>query len=384
MPTDDLNAPPATAGPPLRICMYSHQFLPRVGGLEQVGLTLATAWAAAGHAVTVVTAVPAPPGDADYDRQFPFPVVRLAAGVAAGPVWSRVLADTDLLVSSGMSMTHWAAWVRRRVPIVFLHHLYLGIPPWVFPGSRRLQWQRWARLAGRRWVLRRAAGNVFISRFIRDQVTGGDARIRGVVIYNPVDPAFRPLAGVPRANDVAFFGRMVDEKGVAHLLDALAECDRRGHRFTLDLYGEGTDLPRFRATADQLGFGADRVRWHPFARGEPLVAAMNAAGVVVVPSTWYEPLGIVAIEAMACGKCVIGSARGGLGEVLDGVCPTYPNGDTPALADRLVAVLTDPAARAAYEAAAVRRAADFHLDAIAARYVDYFRAVLADRRGTRG
>ncbi len=358
--------------PPLRICLLSYQFLPRVGGLEQVSMTLAAAWVAAGHAVTVVTATPAPTGEAGYDRRFPFPVVRLGRGAAGRRAWGPILDATDVVVSNGVSLTYWPAWVRRRVPVVFIHPLYLGVAPWTHPGPVAVQLRRWGRLAVRRWVLRRSAGNVFVSRFIREQV--GVAN--GVVIYNPVDPAFGPRAGVPPAGDVAFFGRMVGEKGVDHLLGAIAECGDRGHRFTLDLYGEGPDLPAFRATAERLGLGADRVRWHGFLRGEPLVAAMNAAGVVVVPSTWHEPMGIVAVEAMACGKCVIGSAGGGLGEVLDGVCPTYPNGDTAALADRLVAVLGDPAVRAGHERAGLARSGDFRPARVADRYVEYLRAVL--------
>lgn len=367
---------PATdGGRRLRVCLFSYQFFPRVGGLEQVGLSLAGGWVAAGHRVVVVTVTGPPDGQSAevYDRQFPFPVVRLSPAAAGRRAFAALLAGGgfDLVLSSGMSMTFWTVWRRARVPVVYLHHLYLGVPPWAFPASLPVQLRRWGRLAARRWVLRRAAGNVFISRFIREVVGVRD----GVVIYNPIDPAFRPLPDVPRAVDVAFFGRMVGEKGVAHLLESIRSCNDRGHRFTLDLYGEGADLPEFRATAERLGLGG-QVRWHGFQRGEPLVAAMNAAGVVVVPSTWAEPMGIVAVEAMACGRCVIGSASGGLGEVLEGVCPTYPNGDTAALADRLIGVLTDPVARAAHERAALARSRDFRLDAVAGRYVEYFRAVL--------
>jgi glycosyltransferase involved in cell wall biosynthesis len=87
-------------------------------------------------------------------------------------------------------------------------------------------------------------------------------------------------------------------------------------------------------------------------------------------------MGIVAIEAMACGRCVIGSAGGGLGEVLEGVCPTFPNGDATALADRLVTVLTDPAARASHERAARRRSGDFSLPRVSGQYVEYLTDIL--------
>ena len=373
---------PVAADPPLRICLFSHNFFPRVGGLEQAGLSLATAWAAEGHAVTVVTVIAPPDGQsaAEYDRQFPFPVVRLeratTRGRAGWAAWGPILRRADVLVSNGMSMTYYTAWRRHGVPVVYLHQLFLGVDPWDLPGPPSVQLRRWGRLVARRWVLRRAAGNVFISRFIRRRV----GVTNGVVIYNPVDPQFAPTPDAPPAGDVGFFGRMVEEKGVGHLLAAVRACRDRGHRFTLDLYGEGPYLGQFQALAVELGLGPDQVRWHGFARGRPLVAAMNAAGVVVVPSVWEEPMGIVAVEAMACGRCVVGSAGGGLGEVLDGVCPTYPNGDTAALADRLISVLGDPAARGGYERAALARSAAFELGGIARQYVDYFRAVLR-RRG---
>ena len=97
--------PDADPLPPLRICLFSYQFLPRVGGLEQVAMTLATAWAADGHAVTLVTATPA--DAADYDRQFPFPVVRLPLGAAGRRAFAAVLPGVDVVVSNGVSLTYW-------------------------------------------------------------------------------------------------------------------------------------------------------------------------------------------------------------------------------------------------------------------------------------
>jgi len=187
------------------------------------------------------------------------------------------------------------------------------------------------------------------------------------------------LPDVPIAADFGFFGRMVQEKGVSDLLDALHLCRTRGHPFRLDLYGEGRALEDFQRQAKRLELDA-LVRWRPFVRGEELVRAMNSPHVVVVPSKWREPMGIVAVEAMACGKCVIGSSSGGLGEVLGGYCPRYPNNDVSQLADQMTVVAIDPPLRQQYEQAALRRSKDFELYKIANEYLAYFSHVIGDTR----
>ena len=77
---------------------------------------------------------------------------------------------------------------------------------------------------------------------------------------------------------------------------------------------------------------------------EQLAREFANASVVVVPSLWPEPFGIVGIEALAAGRPVIASATGGIGDWLeDGVCGLcVPPGDAGALARALNELLADP------------------------------------------
>jgi D-inositol-3-phosphate glycosyltransferase len=88
------------------------------------------------------------------------------------------------------------------------------------------------------------------------------------------------------------------------------------------------------------------------------VPALLRSADVVVSTPWYEPFGIVPLEAMACGVPVVVSAVGGLVDtVVDGVTGLHvPPRDPAALAAALSALVADPARRDALGAAAARRA----------------------------
>jgi glycosyltransferase involved in cell wall biosynthesis len=88
----------------------------------------------------------------------------------------------------------------------------------------------------------------------------------------------------------------------------------------------------------------------------------TSVDVAVVPSL-YEPFGIVALEALACGVPVIASAVGGLKEIVaDGQCGLLvPPGDPGALARALRLLLTNEASRRRLAAGALLRAQQFSL-----------------------
>ena len=231
----------------MRICVFTYEFLPVVGGVQVVSAMLAAAWKAAGHEVVMVTRTPPDP-DPDYDRRLPYPVLRLSPDKPqAKRRWKPILDQTDLIVCHNVSLTSWPIWFLRRKKIVFVHHLFLGQEPTrEQPVRERIRWA--LRLWMRGAIIRRAAGNVFITDYIRQCVGFPD----GAVINNPIDEMFLPLSDVQLTSDFAYFGRIKFEKGVTDLLDALHLCNTKGHRFTLDLYGDGHMIKDFQDHAVQL------------------------------------------------------------------------------------------------------------------------------------
>ncbi len=116
-----------------------------------------------------------------------------------------------------------------------------------------------------------------------------------------------------------------------------------------------------------------------------VVQLLSHATVFVCPSV-YEPLGIVNLEAMACGTAVVASAVGGIPEVVvdgeTGVLVAYDPADEAAfqagLAQRVAELLADPARAAAMGAAGRERAVrDFGWDAVARATLAVYQSVLA-------
>lgn len=347
----------------MNICLYSSAFFPNIGGLEQVSYTLASYWAKQEHQVNIVTDTPATD---DQDTSYIFPVIRCPNFES----WKTVLNKSDCIISNGYSLRHLAVWLLSRKPIIWIHPIYI---PELFQDGQNSLISLIKPLL-RRMFLSLGAGHIYVSHAIGQQV----GTRKGVVIYNPIEDQFRPLATVKIDNDFAFFGRMIPDKGVDTLLEALAICKRKNKIYKLDLYGEGSYIEELRQLALTLGVES-QLRWYPFLRGEKLVQAMNAAGVVVVPSRWAEPMGIVAVEAMACGKAVIGSRCGGLGEVLESYGMTFENGNAEHLAECMIQLREHPGLRIKLEKKAHERAHDFSIDIIGAKYLKLIETILNNR-----
>jgi glycosyltransferase involved in cell wall biosynthesis len=106
-----------------------------------------------------------------------------------------------------------------------------------------------------------------------------------------------------------FFGRLAPEKGVDILLRAL-----KGTKIPFKIVGDGQSIQMLMSLTNELGLKNVEFLGHKF--GDELFNIVSGANFVVVPSTWYEVVGLVSLEAFAYGKPVIGSRMGGIPEVI--------------------------------------------------------------------
>jgi len=206
------------------------------------------------------------------------------------------------------------------------------------------------------------------------------------VIYNGIDAnEYRPDHGRdvldrfgidPGQPSLVFIGRVTRQKGLSVLLRAAEWIDPAaqlvlcaGQADTAELQAEVTGL------VEHLRATRSGVIWLPgmLAKSE-VIQILSHASVFACPSE-YEPLGIVNLEAMACGSAVVASAVGGIPEVVaDGQTGLLvPPGDEQALAAAINAVIGDPAMAAAFGIRGRDRVvAEFSWDKIAAQTAELY------------
>jgi len=211
------------------------------------------------------------------------------------------------------------------------------------------------------------------------------------VIRNGIDTAeYAPDRGTdvlerygvdPRRPSVAFVGRITRQKGLPVLLRAAERLDPQvqlvvcaGRADTPEIEAEVTEL------ADHLRATRSGVIWiSAMLPKAEVIQILSHATVFACPSL-YEPLGIVNLEAMACGAAVVASDVGGIPEVVaDGLTGLLvPPDDPVALAQAITALAADPDRAAAMGRLGRQRAqAEFGWPAVARRTADLYQSLVA-------
>lgn len=181
---------------------------------------------------------------------------------------------------------------------------------------------------------------------------------------------------------VLFVGRITRQKGVPHLLRAVRDIDPAAQ---VVLCAGAPDTPEidqeFRDLFQELSGVREGVHWIPQMLPRPdVIQLLTHAAVFVCPSV-YEPLGIVNLEAMACGTAVVASRVGGIPEVVadgeTGLLVSVEDDFEAQLARALDSLLADPqASRRMGEAGRERAVREFGWDAVARRTVQLYEEIL--------
>ena len=307
----------------MNILFCSVPFRPSVGGIETVSALLAERFHRPGHSVVLVTETASSEVDGDGFR-----VVRQPSAAQL----FELVRWADVVFHNNISLRFaWPQLLLRR-PWVVAHHTWI---PRVGLAARV-----------KRAVLRHAS-HIAVSRAVAESLP-----VPCTVVPNPyADDVFVSSSGTPRTGELVFVGRLVSDKGLGILFAALAWLAQRGQRVGLTVVGDGPEAPTLRRQARALGI-LGRVQFIGRRVGAELVAALNAHQVLVVPSVWEEPFGVVALEAIACGCVPLVARSGGLPDAVGACGLVVPRGDCEALALGISALIGNPAALEHYRAGA--------------------------------
>lgn len=219
-----------------------------------------------------------------------------------------------------------------------------------------------------------------VSMYVQQMMARAGCAVENIVVCPSPAPAVEPYTAPPaHTPSLLYAGRIAPEKGLHWLVDALAQIDPQ---VVLHVAGTGTDA-HMQAVHDQVeaqGLG-NRVHFHGWCDGPALTSLMSMAWIVVVPSVWNEPAGLVPLDAAAHGRFVVASDAGGLPEyVAPEASALVPPNDTDALAATLTEALDDYDMLAAAGKRAQHHArVTFSATHTARAYEQLYKQVMADR-----
>lgn len=339
----------------MKILITSYAFAPSVGGIETASRIMADAFIARGHEVRIVTQT-----TEECCEPLSYEVVRAPS---CSKLW-QVVKWADVVWQNNTSLNYlWAPLLQNKPTAVTLQcALYRHYP--------HKYWQE--RIKGQ--LLKRCEV-IAISQYVTQGLN-----CKSTLQGNPFESEFnQTAAGIEQDQDLVFLGRLVSDKGADLLIEALRRLAEDGKNFKTTIIGDGDELQNLQEQATQAGLSS-QIRFTGFLTGDQLHKEIARHRIMVVPSRWKEPFGIVALEGIAAGCAVIASEGGGLPEAVGPCGITFANDDAAGLANAIATLTENPELVTAMRAKAEKHLARFSIDTQAEAYLKIFKALLDTKR----
>jgi len=275
----------------MKILIYSSAFYPNIGGLEAIMIGLANGFVKNGHSVTVITRSAAEKTD---DNLLQFKILRKPSFWA----FLNELRKCDIYLEANVSLKTLIYGLLVKNRWVITHQ-----------GIYKSKGSGWHGII-KNYATILPKKNIAASNYVSENILG-----KSVVIPNFYDSTMFKNLNFAREKDIVFIGRLISDKGAHLLIQAMYEIVKKRPDTSLTIIGDGPARKHLQEMAAKNEL-LNNITFEGILRGKEITDCLNKHKIMVVPSIWEEPFGIVALEGLACGCRVLVSDRGGLPEAL--------------------------------------------------------------------
>ena len=330
----------------MRITIFSSTFLPNIGGLENIMSGLANSWTEMDQSVQVAT-------NTEGEVPSNYAIIRKPSLYQL----FKLAQKSDIFIEANISLKTVVVGLFNRKKWVVIHHI-----PYLHQKS----------IAGiiKQW-LTYFSHNISVSEFVQKTIPG-----KSIVIPNFYNSVFDAVSTTEKTEHTVFVGRLVSDKGVDFLLNAIALLIKEYPTIQITIIGDGPE----KENLIQLCKKSNLQNHVSFINSlDPILLAKKLATFkwLVIPSLWEEPFGLVALEGLAAGCTVIASDGGGLTEVLGNFGILFKRGNKDDLVAKLqLAYSTDLVQEPEKIELLKQHLAIHQQQLIAKKYINYFSTIL--------
>lgn len=285
----------------MKILITSFGFHPQIGGIETISFLLANGFVKESCEVKILTET-----EEIGNNTYPYEVIRKPKliKIIKAILWS------DIVFQNNLSARY--IWVNLfiRKPSVVTFHIWIG-------GKNKL-------IKFLKTLLSKTFDEkLAISKFLQKKLP-----IRTKLINNPFDNDLFNIGSKERdPKTILFVGRLEWSKGCQTLIRTLQILNKQKEKYKLFIIGDGASKKKLEELAKKL-----KVSKYVFFKGAcsqlEIAKFMKKINILVVPSLWEEPFGIVALEGMAAGCKLVGTNTGGLKEAINKYGLFYEKNDS--------------------------------------------------------
>lgn len=324
----------------MKIVIHSSTFLPNIGGLENIMAGLAEEFTIMGNEVIVFTST----SQINHQSNLKYTIKYKQSWLQI----HKAIADTDIYLEANISLKNILPGLFNRKKWWLVNHIHYN--------------HQGAKTAILKQYFAQFAHNISVSTFIANTL-----KTKSIVIPNFYGIEFIQNNFAERAYDLVFLGRLVSDKGADRLINTIIQSKKK---FTCLIIGDGPQ----KTVLEQLVKDNDlkqQIHFSTAITGTVLVKKLNSAKVMVIPSIWNEPFGVVALEGMSCGCKIACSNKPGLVEATGGLAFYFEPDDTSSMQsaiDKALKYQPDDA----HQQKRTKHLANHSRSFIAKKYIDLF------------